>query len=103
MTIRFPSDLQRAERARKWYAANKDRANARALAAYHAQTPKQRAQLLARANVRDALKAGRITREPCLFCDVEKVEAHHHDYSLRLVVTWLCHHHHRLAHGGSFK
>ena len=46
-----------------------------------------------------ALRSGQVTREPCLFCDAERVHAHHHDYSLPLAVTWLCHRHHLLAHG----
>lgn len=44
------------------------------------------------------LKAGRILREPCLFCDATRVEAHHHDYTLPLEVTWLCRKHHGLVH-----
>lgn len=43
--------------------------------------------------------AGNLTPEPCLFgCGGTPVEAHHHDYSKPLDVTWLCVRHHRLAH-----
>lgn len=46
-----------------------------------------------------ALRTGRLQKEPCLFCDEERVQAHHHDYDLPLAVTWLCPWHHQLAHG----
>ncbi len=46
-----------------------------------------------------AVAANELTPEPCLFgCDDGPVEAHHHDYSKPLDVTWLCVRHHRLAH-----
>jgi hypothetical protein len=45
-----------------------------------------------------AITTGRLVPEPCLFCDAEIVEAHHHDYSQPLVVTWLCRAHHAVAH-----
>jgi hypothetical protein len=45
-----------------------------------------------------AVKAGKLTPEPCLFCDAERVDAHHHDYGQPLVVTWLCRRHHRRVH-----
>jgi rubredoxin len=47
--------------------------------------------------VGNAVRDGRISREPCLFCGVEKVHAHHRDYSKPLDVIWLCPKcHHRL-------
>lgn len=45
-----------------------------------------------------AIAAGTLVREPCLFCDREPSEAHHHDYDRPLDVTWLCHRHHRYVH-----
>lgn len=45
-----------------------------------------------------AIARGDLQREPCLFCGDEPSEAHHHDYELPLVVTWLCSHHHRHVH-----
>jgi hypothetical protein len=48
--------------------------------------------------VHRALKFGQLIRESCLFCDEPKTEAHHHDYTKPLEVTWLCRRHHRLVH-----
>ena len=45
----------------------------------------------------NAVRDGRIEREPCLFCRAEKVHAHHRDYAKPLGVIWLCPKcHHRL-------
>ncbi len=52
----------------------------------------------AQSAVSNAQVAGKLTKEPCLFCDDEQVHAHHHDYSRPLDVTWLCARHHKLAH-----
>lgn len=59
--------------------------------------PEKRAAMAA---VKWALKTGKLTREPCLFCGVDQVEAHHHSYAPadRLSVTWLCRRHHRRVH-----
>lgn len=45
----------------------------------------------------NAVRDGRIQKQPCLFCGAEKVHAHHRDYSRPLDVIWLCPKcHHRL-------
>lgn len=49
--------------------------------------------------VSQALKRGDLQKETCLFCDASTVQAHHHDYTLVLEVTWLCPRHHHLVHG----
>ncbi len=56
-------------------------------AAYRAQTA-----------VGNAIRDGKLKKEPCLFCGTaEHVHAHHRDYSVPLDVTWLCAKcHHRL-------
>lgn len=47
----------------------------------------------------NALRDGKIGRKPCAFCRSEKdLEAHHHDYSKPLDVTWLCTPCHRRFH-----
>lgn len=49
--------------------------------------------------VRRAILAGKLERQPCAFCGtVEPVEAHHHDYTKPLEVTWLCVPCHRRFH-----
>lgn len=47
--------------------------------------------------VNNALRDGKLKREPCYFCRAEFVHAHHQDYSKPLEVMWLCPRcHHRL-------
>jgi hypothetical protein len=47
--------------------------------------------------VSNAVRDGRLKKEPCLFCNDERVHGHHRDYSEPLVVIWLCARcHHRL-------
>jgi hypothetical protein len=43
----------------------------------------------ARSAVSNALRDGRIFRKPCR-CGSKRVQAHHHDYTKPLEVTWLC-------------
>lgn len=41
--------------------------------------------------VSNAIRDGRLERGPCAHCGTtEKVQAHHHDYSRPLDVTWAC-------------
>ena len=42
-----------------------------------------------------AIRSGKIKREPCEICGLEKVHAHHDDYSKPLKIRWLCRKHHR--------
>ena len=53
----------------------------------------------ARNAVSNAIRDGRLTREPCNVCGDPKSQAHHHDYSKPLDVNWLCFRHHRETHG----
>lgn len=64
-------DLRRSADRRPWRTRNP--------AAYKAQS------LVGR-----ALKSGRLTQEPCLFCGATRVQAHHRDYAKPLEVIWLC-------------
>lgn len=87
------------QRSREYRLAKPDEIRAKARARYAAN----REAILARHNevytlVRRAMARGDLVPEPCLFCGDEHVEAHHHDYSQPLAVTWLCVRHHRLAH-----
>lgn len=51
----------------------------------------------AQQKLRRAVMKGLITPEPCQVCGL-KAEAHHHDYSQPLTVTWLCPRHHAELH-----
>jgi ribosomal protein S27AE len=47
--------------------------------------------------VSNAIRDGKLSKEPCLFCGEKQVHAHHKDYSKPLEVVWLCPKcHHRL-------
>lgn len=47
--------------------------------------------------VNNAVRDGRLKKEPCLFCSNPKVHGHHRDYSRPLEIVWLCARcHHRL-------
>lgn len=48
--------------------------------------------------VSNAVRDGRLVRQPCAVCGAPKSEAHHPDYSKPLEVEWLCFQHHR-EHG----
>ena len=65
--------------------------------AYKENQPERRA---AHTAVGNALRCGRLSKHPCTFCGAtDNIEAHHHDYSLPLDVTWLCTPCHRKFHG----
>lgn len=44
----------------------------------------------ARNAVSNAIRDKRLFREPCKYCGDPKSQAHHHDYSKPLDVTWCC-------------
>lgn len=46
----------------------------------------------------NAIKRGRLVRQPCEVCGAERVEAHHDDYSRPYDVRWLCKRHHDEHH-----
>lgn len=48
--------------------------------------------------VNNALRDGRLFRQPCEVCGDAKVEAHHDDYTKPLIVRWLCREHHMQRH-----
>jgi len=61
---------------------------------------KNRQKSEARIAVNNAIRDGRLVRQPCQVCGVTaRVEAHHDDYSRPLDVRWLCFTHHCEVHG----
>lgn len=48
--------------------------------------------------LRDAVRWGKIKRQPCEVCGVLKSQGHHEDYSKPLDVVWLCAKHHAEVH-----
>jgi hypothetical protein len=53
---------------------------------------------IARSAVSNAIRDGRLFKQPCQVCSSSKSEAHHLDYSKPLEVIWLCKLHHEEAH-----
>ncbi len=53
----------------------------------------------ARNAVNNAIRDGRLVRQPCEKCGNTKVDAHHDDYSQPLNVRWLCRTCHLKEHG----
>ena len=52
----------------------------------------------ARTCLNNAIRAGRINREPCAMCGKEQSQGHHSDYSQPLLIVWLCGDCHRKLH-----
>jgi len=50
-----------------------------------------------RAKVYDAIRRGKLIRQPCEICGEVKSEAHHKDYLRPFEIEWLCRPHHRIA------
>lgn len=46
----------------------------------------------------NAIRDGRLTKQPCERCGELRVEAHHEDYNKPLEVTWLCKPCHMMRH-----
>lgn len=55
-------------------------------------------RMKARNAVSNAVRDGRLLKQSCAFCGGESHEAHHHDYTKPLDVTWLCRPCHRRFH-----
>lgn len=67
---------------------------ARAHMKYERANPTRRKAQIA---VSNAVRDGRLKREPCFICGT-KAQAHHPNYDAPLSVTWLCPKHHKDAH-----
>lgn len=60
------------------------------------ETPEQRKAHL---KVQNAIKRGRLVKQPCERCGtIKNVQAHHEDYTKPLDVMWLCAKHHKERH-----
>lgn len=65
---------------------------------YDRENPKGRK---ARIAVSNAVRRGKLIRQPCEVCGNLKSLGHHPDYAKRLEVRWLCHQHHAAVHRSS--
>lgn len=67
--------------------------------AYRAEWDNHPDRMKARNALGNAVRDGRVQKLPCAFCGAaEALEAHHHDYTKPLDVTWLCKPCHRRFH-----
>lgn len=53
--------------------------------------------------VSNAIRDGRLIKQPCEICGELKVEAHHPDHRSAFKIRWLCHEHHRQVTYGIIK
>lgn len=90
------------EKARSEF--HKDRAHRDGLHSYcktctripgHRERARYPDQYHARSVVREAVRAGRLVRQPCELCGDAQAEAHHPDYAKPLDVRWVCRRCHR--------
>lgn len=88
---RFVAYDKRRERT-----AERKAAKSAAARRYRERNPEKRA---ARVMVSNAIRDGRLLRQPCRLCGSTTVHAHHHDYSKPLDVEWLCKDCHWRQHG----
>lgn len=100
------NDVQRNYRARKsqyreYDRQRQQRPERRAAKLIYQKVRKQRFphKDKARAMVGNAIRDGRLIRQPCEVCGSPKSQAHHDDYYKPLDVRWLCFVHHRAVHG----
>lgn len=91
------ADLPHRIEARKAYAQTQKGKDALALGskAWAKRNPIKKAASTA---VNNAIRDGRLIRQPCEVCGHEIAQAHHDDYSKPLDVRWLCTTHHAEWH-----
>lgn len=59
---------------------------------------KNKKQISARNKVNNAIRLGKLVKQPCEVCGSLSAEAHHCDYNKPLDVNWLCKEHHMEWH-----
>lgn len=59
---------------------------------------KQKEKYQANYTTSNAIRDGKLKRQPCEVCGDQKSQAHHKDYSKPLEVMWLCRKHHLEQH-----
>jgi hypothetical protein len=94
--IKTPAGAAAAARAKAKYASSKHGREARRESVRRWRNKKPSARR-AHTAVERAVKSGRLVPWPCEVCG-SKAHAHHPDYSMPLVVVWLCPSHHKEAH-----
>lgn len=84
-----------SKKASEWCRTNRARAGNNSKK-YKKRYPIKRA---AQNLIKNLIRSGKLLEEPCEICQTkEDLNAHHDDYSLPLVVRWLCRKHHFAWH-----
>lgn len=87
------ADKNRADRRKAWkfyYEKNKKKCISERQARIYKEKKIKPQIYKARNALNNAVKSGKIIRNPCKKCGSKKVDAHHPDYSKPLKVIWLC-------------
>jgi ribosomal protein S27AE len=93
-------ELQQARAGRnKELAREQDRLKYQKLKA----DPSRHQEMKARWTTSNAIRDGRLLREPCSECGATPAQAHHDDYAKPLDVRWLCQPCHVIAHNPQLK
>ncbi len=69
--------------------------------AYRKSKEENPEKFTARRLFKQAIRCGRIKRQPCSYqgCEDQNAQGHHKDYSKPYDVEWLCRYHHKLIEG----
>lgn len=103
----FGITMNKSEKKAKWRTENRDkliginrqwREDNREYFVEYRKRPEAKAKANASNKINNAIRAGKMTRDPCEVCGNPKSEGHHDDYSKPLEVRWLCKKHHTEHH-----
>lgn len=78
------------------YEKTRNRVNTRESSEYRGRNP---SKYFAQTTLGNAIRDGKLIKQPCEICGSLKVQAHHDDYTKPLDVVWLCSKHHVWIHG----
>lgn len=94
------ANLPHRVKARQEYMQTEAGKQSHALAVerYNEQNPERKTAVWA---VNNAVRDGRLKKEPCFYCgSTRRIHGHHEDYSKPLDVKWVCAKHHKMIHRG---
>ena len=96
--IEYSKNGYHAKYNREYYSRPDIKEREKAYNREYVKRPHVKLRFFASRYVANAIKAGKLKREPCAMCGKEQVQAHHSDYSQPLMIVWLCLTCHRKIH-----